>query len=78
LCSDPYYRNVGCGTIYKLTAPPPGQVAWTETVVYAFQGLADGWEPVAELVRDPAGNLLGVGQLGGVDVGYGTVFQVTP
>jgi len=78
LCSDPYYRNVGCGTIYKLTAPPPGQAAWTETVVYAFQGLADGWEPVAELVRDPAGNLLGVGQLGGVDVGYGTVFQVTP
>jgi uncharacterized protein YceK len=77
-CSDLYYRNVGCGTVYKLTAPPPGQTAWTETVTYNFQGLADGWEPIGELVSDPTGKLYGANQLGGVDVGYGTVFQITP
>ena len=78
MCSDPYYTNVGCGTVFKLTSPPPGQTAWTEKVLYNFQGLTDGWEPVGELVSDPSGNLYGASQLAGVDVGYGTVFRVAP
>jgi uncharacterized protein YceK len=78
LCVDPYYRNVGCGTVFKLTPPSPGQTAWTESVVHNFQGLTDGWEPVGELVSDPSGKLFGAGQLGGTEYGYGTVFQITP
>jgi uncharacterized protein YceK len=78
LCSDLVYRNVGCGTVFKLTPPAAGQTAWTEKVVYNFRGLADGWEPIGELVTDAAGNLYGAGQLGGTDKGYGTVFRITP
>jgi len=77
-CSDRYYRIIGCGTIFKLTRPAAGQTAWTEKVVYNFRGLADGWEPIGELATDPAGNLFGVDQLGGTDVGFGVVFKVTP
>jgi hypothetical protein len=78
ICRDDLYNNVGCGTVFKLSPPTPGQTGWTERVLYYFQGQGDGWEPVGELVADPHGNLLGVSQLGGVPNGYGTVFEITP
>jgi len=78
ICPDSVYRNVGCGTVFKLSPPTPGQTGWTERVLYDFRGQGDGWEPVGELVADPRGNLLGVSQLGGVPNGYGTVFEITP
>jgi uncharacterized repeat protein (TIGR03803 family) len=68
----------GCGTVYKLT--PSGQ----ETVLYSFNGEADGWDPLSGLVFDSLGNLYGTtfygGNFGGNcgGGGCGTVFELTP
>jgi uncharacterized repeat protein (TIGR03803 family) len=57
------------GTVFKLD--PTG----TETVLYSFAGGADGANPYASLVQDPAGNLYGTTQRGGSS-GQGTVFKI--
>jgi uncharacterized repeat protein (TIGR03803 family) len=46
-----------------------------ETVLYNFTGGADGGNPLAGLVRDPAGNLYGTTETGGAS-GLGAVFKV--
>jgi uncharacterized repeat protein (TIGR03803 family) len=65
----------GCGTVFKLTADG------TETVLHAFQGGSDGWDPRGSLARDDSGNLYGSTWAGGGstecgDFGCGTVFKV--
>lgn len=58
----------------------------TFTVLHSFTGsTADGANPTAGLVRDPAGNLYGTTAFGGLtncsvfgDVGCGTVFKLDP
>ena len=59
------------GVVYKLD--PAGQ----ETVLYTFTGGADGANPYAGVVRDPAGNLYGTTQFGG-KAASGVVFKLTP
>ena len=51
--------------------------AATQKVLYAFTGGLDGSEPYAGVIFDPAGNLYGVTEFGGL-YGKGTVFQLTP
>ena len=52
--------------------------AGTETVLYSFgDSSTDGWEPLAGLVMDSAGNFYGTTARGGV-YDRGTVFKVTP
>jgi len=50
-------------------------------MLYSFTGGADGANPAAGLVRDPAGNLYGTTQFGGAwpcsGLGCGTVFTVS-
>ena len=65
------------GVVFKLTPPLPGNTAWTETVLYNFQGEDDGWKPLGELVRDPNENLIGVTSLG-TSSNFGAVFAITP
>jgi hypothetical protein len=43
------------GTVFKLT--PTADGSWTENVLYNFNG--DGYDPLAGLVFDAAGNLYG-------------------
>jgi uncharacterized repeat protein (TIGR03803 family) len=68
----------GCGTVYKLA--PDG----TETVLYAFQGNADGAQPYSGLIADAEGNLYGTtmsGGFGGPSCGViecGAVFKLAP
>lgn len=57
------------GTVFKLDS------AGTETVLYSFTGNPDGADPVADLVLDAAGNLLGTTSLGGT-ASAGTVFKL--
>jgi uncharacterized repeat protein (TIGR03803 family) len=57
-----------CGTVFKLDA------TGTETVVHAFNQV-DGWNPIAGLIRDVAGNLYGTTRQGGPSEA-GTVFKV--
>jgi hypothetical protein len=77
---------VGCGTVFELS--PPGQKggAWTESVIYNFQGNTDGQLPIGDLVFDKQGNLYGATLYGG---GHGscnpsfykhcgTVFELSP
>ena len=81
LCND----GNGCGTIFKLR-PPPNACAsflcrWTETVLYSFHGISDGWAP-GQVIFDSAGNLYGTTAFGGTGDcggdGCGTVFKLTP
>jgi len=51
--------------------------AATQKVLYAFTGGVDGNSPYAGVIFDPAGNLYGATQAGGL-YGRGTVFQLTP
>ena len=61
-------RTGACGTVFKVDA------TGTETVLYTFTGGADGAFPLAGLLRDAAGNLVGTSNPA---FGYGTVFELT-
>jgi uncharacterized repeat protein (TIGR03803 family) len=65
----------GCGVVFELKPSQKG--GWTETVIYSFQGGADGAFPGAGLIFDRAGNLYGTTISGGQSHD-GTVFQLTP
>jgi hypothetical protein len=77
----------GCGTVFELTPPKTKGGAWTEEVLYNFQGGNDGDLPTGPLVFDSAGNLYGATEFGGgkgttCDAFYGgncgTVFKLSP
>jgi len=77
--------DAGCGLVYKLSPPAKKGGAWTETVIYSFQGNKDGDFPQGDLVFDHAGNLYGATQFGGgfgsCDPFYpycGTIFELSP
>ena len=72
---------LGYGVVFKLD--PNG----VQTVLYAFTGEADGYEPESGVTLDAAGNLYGTTSLGGnvdscalgvVDYGCGVVYKITP
>jgi uncharacterized repeat protein (TIGR03803 family) len=77
-----------CGTVYQLTPPAKKGDAWTETVLYVFQGNAknDGASPFGGLVIDTSGNLYGTTAYGGTGdcvllgskLGCGAVFELSP
>jgi uncharacterized repeat protein (TIGR03803 family) len=77
----------GCGAVYELSPPQQQGGAWTETILYSFQGGDDGNFPQGSLVFDGAGNLYGATWFGGgqgttCDGFYGgncgTIFEVSP
>lgn len=57
------------GVVYKLS--PSG----VEKVLHTFNGVPDGANPIAHLIRDTSGNLYGTTEFGGTK-GYGTIFKV--
>lgn len=63
------------GTVFKLA--PNSNGTWTLTTLYSFGSANDGFEPLAGVVFDTAGNLYGTTQNGGAS-DYGTVFELTP
>jgi uncharacterized repeat protein (TIGR03803 family) len=78
---------VGCGTVYELSPPTHAGDAWTETVLYSFQGGTDGYVAFGDLVLDKARNLYGGTLFGGgkgttCDSLYGgqcgTIFELSP
>jgi hypothetical protein len=68
--------STGNGTVFQLTPPTAGG-AWTETVLYNFQGGSDGALPTSQLVVDKRGDIDGTTTNGGT-AGAGAVFQLTP
>jgi uncharacterized repeat protein (TIGR03803 family) len=64
----------GCGVIFELTSTGG---SWTETTLYNFKGLNDGFGPGGALVFDKAGNLFGTTPDGGAHWN-GVVFELSP
>ncbi|MGA3044836.1 MAG: choice-of-anchor tandem repeat GloVer-containing protein [Bryobacteraceae bacterium] len=84
-----YWSNgavVGCGTVFELTPPATEGGAWTERILYAFRGGADGAFPNT-LVAGSGGVLYGTALVAGGalygattdggSAGDGTVFKLT-
>jgi uncharacterized repeat protein (TIGR03803 family) len=69
----------GCGVAFKLT---PSRGGYKSTILYRFQGGADGANPTGGLIADASGNLYGTTLNGGpgpmCSDGCGTVFKFTP
>ncbi|HEV2101079.1 MAG TPA: choice-of-anchor tandem repeat GloVer-containing protein [Stellaceae bacterium] len=87
--SHPGCYSNGCGTVFKLTPPKPGQSAWTLTTLYFFTGNADGAIPAGPyfeggVIADKSGALYGTTYTGGTfgsicdSFGCGVVFKLTP
>jgi len=78
-------KDNGCGVVFNLR--PASKGVWTESVLYAFTGGADGGEPESNLLFDSAGNIYGMTEGGGntsdctgnfSGAGCGVVFELTP
>jgi uncharacterized repeat protein (TIGR03803 family) len=66
------------GTVFELS---PSGNGWLESVLYSFDGFSgstDGYDPLAGLIFDGAGNLYGTTSTGGTNLHYGTVFKLSP
>jgi uncharacterized repeat protein (TIGR03803 family) len=63
------------GAIYEISPPAASGGAWTETVIYSFNG-TDGTLPIGRLVIDASGALYGTTD-GGGSKEEGTVFKLT-
>jgi uncharacterized repeat protein (TIGR03803 family) len=75
-------NSAGCGTVFRLTPPAPGQALWNETILYNFSGALDGSTPCSSLIADASGALYGTFRgdntrfAKGND--FGGVFKLTP
>ena len=64
----------GCGTVFELTPKAGG--GWSDKVIHNFTNNGkDGFQPIAGLIFDAAGNLFGP-TLGGGTYAKGTVFEI--
>ncbi len=80
----------GCGTVFQLSPPAKKGGPWTETTIYAFQGVLgsvkDGFTPESGLIIDQKGNLYGTTSMGGSGpcvllgslAGCGIAYQLSP
>jgi uncharacterized repeat protein (TIGR03803 family) len=75
----------GQGVVFELSPSAKPGKPWDETVLYSFQGGADGALPFGGLVFDAAGNLYGTTSVGGVlhtgcapAKGCGTIYKLSP
>jgi uncharacterized repeat protein (TIGR03803 family) len=72
------WDGIGCGTVFKLTPPAPGQSAWRKSVLHNFAG-PEGAYPQGGVIADAAGHLYGTASGGGHGVslsGDGVVFKL--
>jgi len=67
------------GTAFELSPPSSPGGAWTENVLYSFQGTPDGLNPYAALTFGSSGVLFGTTTKGGTgEYTGGTIFELTP
>ena len=67
------YSPNGFGSVFELSASN----GWMLSVLYTFDGRADGGTPIGSLIIDAAGNLYGTTSSNG-NGGAGTVFELSP
>jgi uncharacterized repeat protein (TIGR03803 family) len=68
--------SVSCNAGVVFMVAPNSDGSWTENVLHAFVGSADGINPNSTLIFDVAGNLYGTTGYGGINMG-GTAFQLS-
>ncbi len=66
----------GFGTVFELTPIAGG--SWLENVLFSFDGVSSGSDPLASLIFDAKGNLYGTAWSGGSDHQGGVVFELSP
>ena len=68
----------GCGVVFELRPPAPGEHAWHEVVLHAFSGNDDGFAPSGLTIFE--GKLYGFtwGGNGSCSGGCGTVYELAP
>ena len=67
------------GTVFQLTPSPQPGVSWSESVLYSFSGGIDGGNPVAGVIIDNRGRLLGTASTGGSGpLSGGVIFRLDP
>jgi uncharacterized repeat protein (TIGR03803 family) len=64
----------GFGTVFELI---PSNGSWTETILYSFSSIEDGYLPYSSVIFDSVGNLFGTTQNGGPN-SNGTVYELSP
>ena len=72
--------DIGCGTVFRLSPPAPGQTNWRFSVLWSFTGGRDGASPTGGVAFGKAGELYGF-TYGGFTCGTGncgTVYRLTP
>ena len=87
-CVDLLSSPLGCGTVFQLSPPAPGNSAWNKTTLHQFGGgQSDGAMPQARLMLGASGSLYGTTFQGGSGgctdmlltvIGCGTVFELKP
>ncbi len=63
------------GLVFRLSPPAAGKTAWTEKVLFSFNG-TDGAQPLAGLIMDGGGIIYGTTEAGGPT--SGVVFKLSP
>jgi uncharacterized repeat protein (TIGR03803 family) len=69
--------HTGCGTVFQLVPPATKGGAWTENLIYQFDGLFTGAAPESGVQFDEAGVLYGTTAAGGKNY-TGEVFNLSP
>ena len=69
-----YANGPTYGSAFQLVK---GASGWTENVLHTFSGGSDGGYPLGKLALDPAGNIYGTAELGGVN-NKGLAFELSP
>lgn len=65
------------GTVFRLDLPASGEVHWTKTILYEFNGGNDGSLPEGGVTLDASGAIYGTTEFDGTH-SRGTVFKLTP
>ena len=73
-----YYTNVTANVALTDVVQVAGGHQGTDTVLYSFNGIADGGNPGATVIQGSDGNFYGTASGGGDVNGDGTIFQLTP
>jgi hypothetical protein len=80
LCKDGAGNTIGCGAVFRLLPPLPGQTNWRHSILLIFNG-ANGAYPEGGVVADLNGNLYGVTTRSNTNIwglgGNGVAYKLT-
>jgi hypothetical protein len=72
------FSQTCCGVVFRLSPSQSGLGQWTQTILYAFTGAADGRGPVGPVTTDSKGNLYGAAASGSKGSCCGVIYKLSP